>query len=478
MLNALPIRQFLAFSFVGLAAGCTAILPGREWSAVVLAAVLLTGWVAWWLLAGVSRWVLLFIATVLLLPPLPLPWGDSGVHPAIAIVSFGVITGLIYIRRWRLPSGPVPAALIGLAAALLLSVPWAALYSGFHVAAGSAARAALFSISLYVFLYVAFGPGRTLRASHFVRLLFWAGLASVCFAVADFFFQWPSPTRFADQFVWLSSGVYRRAQGVFYESSTLASFSSLMLVTVGAIAGHSPARDLKVPRPALLVCAAGACVALICSFSRTAIVSAAASGLALLWLRRSQVRLSLRAFGSIPALASCIVAGIAILYAAFPEFLRAYLMKLQHSAEFFFSEPNVVLSQRLDTWERLAGFLRDHPWQCIFGIGYKTLPYTDYLGTPVVADNMYLSLLIETGWPGVTALLLLNMSVLSSAYRGAKAADTTVRICSTIVFCFWCGEILQMLTGDVLTYWRILPVVFGLLAFGVRDEGSVPRSVQ
>ena len=36
----------------------------------------------------------------------------------------------------------------------------------------------------------------------------------------------------------------------------------------------------------------------------------------------------------------------------------------------------------------------------MFGIGYKTLPYTDYLGSPVVADNMYLSLLVETGVAG------------------------------------------------------------------------------
>ena len=47
-------------------------------------------------------------------------------------------------------------------------------------------------------------------------------LVSGLFACLDFYFQFPAPARFAEQFVWLPGGVYRRAQGLFYEASTLA----------------------------------------------------------------------------------------------------------------------------------------------------------------------------------------------------------------------------------------------------------------
>jgi hypothetical protein len=36
------------------------------------------------------------------------------------------------------------------------------------------------------------------------------------------------------------------------------------------------------------------------------------------------------------------------------------------------------------------------------------------------------------------------------------------------MLCFWCGEIVQMASGDLLTYWRVLPVYFFVLALAVR----------
>jgi hypothetical protein len=105
-----------------------------------------------------------------------------------------------------------------------------------------------------------------------------------------------------------------------------------------------------------------------------------------------------------------------------------------------------------------------HPWQLVFGIGYKTLPYTDYLGAPVVADNMYLSLLIETGIGGLAALLWLNWAILRAAARSAERS-----FFGLWMLCFWCGQVVQMASGDLLTYWRVLPVYFWVLALAVRE---------
>ena len=59
----------------------------------------------------------------------------------------------------------------------------------------------------------------------------------------------------------------------------------------------------------------------------------------------------------------------------------------------------------------------------MFGIGYKTLPYSDYIGQGTVADNMYLSLLFETGIVGLAAFALLNARILQSSLEAARSSS-------------------------------------------------------
>ena len=75
------------------------------------------------------------------------------------------------------------------------------------------------------FLYTAYGPDADSSASiRNVRLLFLASTVVALFACFDFYFQLPAPAGYGPQFVWLDTGVYRRAQGLFYEASTLGNF--------------------------------------------------------------------------------------------------------------------------------------------------------------------------------------------------------------------------------------------------------------
>ena len=105
------------------------------------------------------------------------------------------------------------------------------------------------------------------------------------------------------------------------------------------------------------------------------------------------------------------------------------------------------------SWLTLAAWIESHPWQTLFGIGYKTLPYTDYLGAPIVADNMYLSLLVETGIAGLAALVWLNVAILRAAARAARDSHRLRAFCGTWMLCFWAGRAVQMLppaTADLL----------------------------
>jgi O-antigen ligase len=153
-----------------------------------------------------------------------------------------------------------------------------------------------------------------------------------------------------------------------------------------------------------------------------------------------------------------------------------YWERLSASATFLFSSTEGVLSGRLSSWQTLAAFLKSHPMYALLGIGYKTLPYTTFIGDSVVGDNMYLTMLIETGVVGLVALVALNIAILRRAWNAAKHPGAIASFFGTWIFCFWCGEIFQMMSGDLLTYWRVLPFYFLTLAIAVRAANEHPVS--
>jgi O-antigen ligase len=210
--------------------------------------------------------------------------------------------------------------------------------------------------------------------------------------------------------------------------------------------------------------------ALVLSFSRASLLNVLVAAAALLYLRRPRTRLARIAllFGGMA------VAGLLLLRALLPEFTDAYWLRLTTSTQYFFSETEGVLSGRVGSWRAVLAFLAEHPWHAILGVGYKTLPYSDYLGRTVITDNMYLSLLAETGIVGLGAMLWLSLEILRAARRAARSADSRRSFFGTWIFAFWAGQMVQMFSGDLLTYWRVMPLYFWVLALAVRDERPVP----
>ncbi len=232
-------RYFAPALLCGLWAGAIAAAPSLTMKAVLAAPAILLPLV-WWSLHKPARWLSLFFFSALLLPPLPIPIGDSGPHPCLLFAALGLFAGLIWLSDWRIELTPVSTGLIALFGVLLASVGLAAIDSGLIAAAGSLARVALFGISVYVFFYAAYGPGK--ESDSGVATLYWLGAASALFACIDFYYQFPAPAGYGPQFVWLDSGVYRRAQGIFYEASTLGNFCAFFLVMI-AVAFTRPRAD-------------------------------------------------------------------------------------------------------------------------------------------------------------------------------------------------------------------------------------------
>jgi O-antigen ligase len=443
------------------AAGIAAAPDPSIKTALAAPAPLLAG--AWWLLRKPARWLQALFFCLILLPPLGM--SSSNWHVAPAIFAVGLLAGLLRKNEWSRVDRSVAPLLLLFTGVLFASIPLAALYSGPNVASGSLARVLLFSIAVYVFLYTSSGPAPVVQDPiSSLRWLYGFAMVGAAFALVDFYYQLPAPAGFAPQYVWLDLGVFRRAQGLFYEASTLGNFCAFFLVMILVAAFDRSRRCFSWP-----VLASGFVVftgALIFSYSRASAVNVAVATIAFLFVRRAP--------------APKLVIGISLLglltfftlRTAAPEFFNHYFTRIAVSFEFMSESPNRVLSGRLASWQFISEFVEQHPLDVILGIGYKTLPYSSYAGQPVVADNTYLSLLVETGIVGLVAFLLLNVAILRSAWRAARSANPNASFFGTWVYCFWCGEMVQMMSGDLITYWRVLPLYFWALAVTTREQAA------
>ena len=452
-------REALAGLAAGIYAALVALTPGIGAKAV-LCAPLIAIPLAWPILRTPRAWLALFFACALLLPPLPIQLGDSGPHIALLFAAAGLLIGLMHLSEWRFEIDWLAGSILVFVAIVLASVAMALIYSGFTIAAASFARVLLMGISAYVFLYVGQGPGRMPPAQGFrwIRWLFWAAALSALFACVDFYYQFPAPAGYEQQFIWLDTGVFRRAQGVFYEASTLGNLCAFFLVMI-AVALFRPRRAHSFSLFSLLAGGSALAVALVLSYSRASLINLAIAMAVLVWFHRDRIR-----WRRVALAAAFVAAGLALLGAASPIFSAAYWQHLGTAFQFFSESPNTVLSGRVQSWQTLVAFLASHPFHMLAGVGYKTLPYSDFIGTTAIGDNTYLTLLAETGILGLAAVVLLNAAILMRAYRAARSADDLRSFCGIWMLCFWSGQVVQMFSADLLTYWRILPVYFFVLA--------------
>lgn len=459
----LPRHYWIAASLGAYA--CLVVAASSPAAALAWSAPLVVIPLILWTLQTASRWLWCFFFAALLLPPLPFAIGNSGPHVGVAIAGLGLACGVVRLGEWRIKRDLLTFAITLFFVLLLFSSALAVFYSGLSIATGSLVRVLLFGIPVYVFFYSAYGPGIALRENVFrsARHLYWFGLLSAAFACLDFYFQFPAPAGYGPQFIWLESGIYRRAQGFFYEASTLGNLCTFFLIMIAVALLRGRSERQPVSRLALWLGAPILFAALVLSYSRASLVNLFVAFMALLYLQRARLRIG-RLFAMF---SSGLVVGSLAAWLLFPEAAWNYWLRLAYSQSFF-SQPETVLSGRLASWQIIVGFIETHPWHAILGIGYKTLPYSDFIGQTTIADNMYLSLLVETGIVGLAAFFLLNFAILRTAWRAAHRADSQSSFFGTWISCFWIGQLFQMLSGDLLTYWRVLPLYFWVLAMADR----------
>jgi O-antigen ligase len=458
-------RQALVPALLGGSAAAVALAPDLP-SRLLIAGPPVAVALAWWTILSPERWLGLFFFCAILLPPLPGAFGNAGLNVAPAFALAGIFVGALRIAEWSPVRGRLPLAFFVFLTVVTGSVGFAALYSGWAIAAGSLARVMLLAVGVWTFFYTLAGPrSHDADPVRFTRWLFLAAAVAALFACVDFYFQLPAPAGYGAQFIWVGQDVLRRAQGLFYEASTLGNFCAFFLVMI-LVAAFRPSQERPCSGIVLAIGGVILAAALLFSYSRASLVAVAVAGCAFVCVRRMNIR---RAF---LVLCGSMLGAALVFWIAMPELSSHYWDRIGVSLQFFWSAPDGVLSGRLSIWKTIADFLSRNPWSAVFGIGYKTMPYTSIVGPNLPADNTYLSLLVETGVVGLAAFLFLHAAILRASFRAARSVRPRASFFGAWMFCFWCGETVQMLSGDLITYWRVLPIYFWVLATAVRESAE------
>lgn len=436
-------------------------MPGEESVLLLSLALGLVFFVAW--KPALSAWHYLYIASVLILPPFyPERWG--GDVPFFVSHVILLVGGIVFLSRYhsfQWQPDLLTESLGGFLLALALSLPFAFWLSGSSIGFASCLRFLLILQPFLIFLWL---RGFQLVSADqaftkFLRVLLILGTISAAYGIFDFYFPIPLSHPFADQYIYLPGSSIRRAQGIFYEASSFGNLCAfywcLCLVTM------SPPirRQLRLPAVVLVLMAGVFTVALFLSYSRGSWANGMVTlGVFLLLQRRFKLRLLLSA---------TLVSGVFLflIYEWSPDLVTNFFQLRLGALLELWSKPNEATSGRWQTWKTMFVFFGDYPWLLFFGIGYKSVSATSLFGSSLIVDNGYLSLLFETGILGLTSLLCFFGVFFHTLFRASQTSSIVRRHYAAFLLAFLCGQMVQMVTGDILTYWRNLVVYFAFAAW-------------
>jgi O-antigen ligase len=385
--------------------------------------------------------------------------GQTPVYLSFFVLPIGAVIVVFRLRDLCFLWDPIAAGLVIFLVAIAFSIPFAWWLSGAQAGSDSLSRWLL--LGQMAFIYYLIRAGARVEESRCerwsFRLMLAGAVLSAAYGVVDF--VWPIPLAHpaANQFIWLGTMVFRRAQGVFYESSNFANFCGFFLVITSAAMLSHKERLLGIARPVLLISVTILSMAVLLAFSRST-WAGVCTALVVFASITGNVRMR-RSAGLLLVLA----VPLFILWKFFPE-LWTYLLnaRVGRLAEIF-ANPNVATSGRFDTWNHVLSIIIDNPQYLGFGIGYKTLTLTRLFHSEIIVDNGYLSLLLETGLVGLAGFLFFSGTILKTFFKLSYAQDHALAFWSAVLFSIWCGQLVQMLAVDAYTFWRNM-VVFAALA--------------
>ena len=416
--------------------------------------------------------IAVFLVALEILPPLYLArLGDQPIYLSCFLLPAGFLIVLFRFREMRITWDPLAKGLACFLVCTACSLPFAEWLSGTQTGWASLFRWLLLTQAALVYFLVR-GGGRwqetRMERGIYPLLLLAAGL-SAGYGIIDFIWPVPLPHPSLNQFIWLDATVLRRAQGVFYESLNFANFCGFFLVMVSAAVMTRRESYLRLPRWLLMLLTAVLSLAVLMAFSRST-WAAIAVALAVFGFHSRLIRP-----GRAAALLLALGIPLLLLWVFSPELWRYFLeARVGHLAELL-SDPDFATSGRVGTWMRLFDIIRENPQYLVFGIGYKTLSFTRLFHGEIIADNGYLSLLVETGAVGLVGFLTFSAAILKIFSKLARQGTGAVAFWAAVILAIWCGELVQLLAVDAYTFWRNLTVLIALMALTLNQAERMQR---
>jgi len=445
--------------------------------------------------------LLVYVVALEIFPPLYRPrHEETPIYLALALFPVGVSVAAGRFQDMHFTWDPLAK---GLAVFLLgtgCSLPFAFWLSGNQTGMESLARWLLLAQMGYLFYLIRAGAHRketTTERLVYPLLLIGAAL-SAGYGIVDFIWPVPLPHPTPNQYIWLGTGVVRRAQGVFYDSMNFANFAAIFLVIASAAFLAKRHRSLGAARWGLVPLIAVLCLAVLVSFARST-GAAIAVALLVFGLRTGMVKTR-----RLLALCLALAVPFLLLWMFSPDLWRYFLSARVETLADILSHPNDATSGRYETWFRVLDIIRENPQYLIFGIGYKTLNQTRLFHGGIIVDNGYLSLLLETGLAGLAGFLVFSTALLRTFARLSRRAENhpsplfprlisrsreggnpvvsnltpalrlrggdsgsgkdSVAFWSAVMLSLWVGELVQLLAVDAYTFWRNMVILVALMA--------------
>ncbi len=474
ILTSRPSHWILLLGAISLGLGGAAAASGNS-PALGCA---LAGGFAYIIFAALSiRSPLLFVAVFLfsleVLPPLFFSsLGGTPIYFSLLLLPIAPVIILLRFPDIHITFDPLGLGLVVFLGGTALSLPFGLMLSGMHAGMSGISRWLLLALTgLLYFLIRWSSPLRITRLEKWMlRLLLIGATLSATYGVVDFLWPIPFDHPAADQFIWLGSAILRRAQGVFYESSNFANFCGFFLTLTAATFLARKEHYLAIPRTLLLFLIPIFGLAVLVAFSRSTWLAVGVALAVFVW--RSGLVKPRRAI----SFSVVFGAPLLLLWKYSPELWNYFLeARLGHLYEIF-SDPNLATSGRFDTWLHVLSIISKNPQYLLFGIGYKTLPFTHLFHAEIVTDNGYLNLLLETGLLGLGGFLVFSSAILSTFTKLAHVGDDQLNFWSNLMFSAWCGELVQLLATDAYTFWRNMIVMMGIMALVLNRAERLERS--
>ncbi len=408
--------------------------------------------------------VSVFLLVLILLPPFFLDdLGSTPLYISTLLVPVGLAVSFTRLPEFELRFDSIAKGLMVFLLGTGLSLPFGWWLSGTQVGNESLLRWLMLAQTVLAYLLIRGGTRRreTRLERWLVPILMIAAVVSAAYGIVDFLWPIPLPHPAADQYIWLRTDIMRRAQGVFYEAGNFANLCAFFLVVGAAALLSKHERTVRIPLVWLAASTAILSLAVFVSFTRSTWVSVLIALLAFVAVSR---QVSLRRGCLFLAVFSIPV----VLLWFYSSGLWDYLLnsRLGNLSQLF-TDPNLASSGRFDTWKMVLSILESHPQYLLFGVGYKTLPFTRLFHETIITDNGFLNLLLETGIIGLGGFLYFSTAVFSTFLRMRREGVGESVFWGAVLFSFWCGEWAQMVAVDAYTYWRNMAVFLAVMGFAL-----------